>query len=365
MRAVGYPFDMPALTGLRGLLALWLVLFHARGALPIDIDGWTPLLARGPLGVDGFFVLSGFVLAHVAYDCLRSDRFAVLPFLQRRLARLYPLHLATLCAYLAVLAAAALIGRAPNDPGRYDLSALPANLLLVHAWGTTDQLTFNYPSWSVSAEWFAYLLFPILAPPLLRTTRPILALIMTAGALLVAAWLAPLAFDGRPLTRLTHDGAILRILPSFLLGIALYRLGRGVTFPPLVVRFGCPTAGLGLLVMLHLGAPDAAVVLAEGVLILLVAERARARTDGWLGAGPLVRLGEWSYALYLVHVPVLAVWSALLPGPGVSGWLLGLVLCLVAAACAHTWIERPGRALVLRLHLPAIRRMTARAGSSR
>ncbi|WGF89055.1 acyltransferase family protein [Marinivivus vitaminiproducens] len=365
MTKPAYPADLPTLTGLRGLAAAWLLLFHARGTLPFDVDAWTPVLARGPLGVDGFFILSGFVLAHVSHRDIAAGRFAVGPFLHRRLARIYPLHLATLGLYLAALAAAALLGRAPNDPGRYDLAALPANLLLIHAWGVTNQLTFNYPSWSVSAEWFAYLLFPVLAPALLRTRHPIRALALVAAGFLVLAWLVPLLHGGKALTRLTYDLSVLRILPTFLLGIALYRTGQIAALPAALTRPGLPLTAFALIVLLHVQAPDAVIVLMLGAVVLLAAERARARAAGGLAAPAAVRLGTWSFALYLVHVPVLGAWSAIVPAQGAIAWTAGLILCLVAAWLAHEGIERPGRALVLGLRWQPRAGMRAREDASR
>ena len=80
-------------------------------------------------------------------------------FLWRRIARIYPLHLATLAFYV-VIALALHSGLARTDnPARYPLSDLPAQLLLLHAVDG-ERLTFNFPSWSLSAEMFCYLLFP-------------------------------------------------------------------------------------------------------------------------------------------------------------------------------------------------------------
>src|SRR5690606_17171032 len=81
-------------------------------------------------------------------------------FLVRRVARFYPLYLATL-AFFVVVGAAVQAGFASTGvDGRYDFSALPANILLMQGWGLTDTLTFNYVGWTLSAEWFCYLTLP-------------------------------------------------------------------------------------------------------------------------------------------------------------------------------------------------------------
>ena len=113
------------------------------------------------LFVDLFFVVSGFVIARQYFGRV-NDAASVGRFLWRRLARIYPLHLATLAFYLA-LAGALHFGAARTDnPARYPLSDLPAQFLLLHAF-IGERLTFNFPSWSLSAEMFCYLLFPAVA----------------------------------------------------------------------------------------------------------------------------------------------------------------------------------------------------------
>ena len=111
------------------------------------------------LFVDLFFVVSGFVIARQYFGRV-NDAASIGRFLWRRLARIYPLHLATLAFYMA-LAGALHFGAARTDnPARYPLSDLPAQFLLLHAF-IGERLTFNFPSWSLSAEMFCYLLFPL------------------------------------------------------------------------------------------------------------------------------------------------------------------------------------------------------------
>ena len=113
------------------------------------------------LFVDLFFVVSGFVIARQYFGRV-NDAASIGRFLWRRLARIYPLHLATLAFYMA-LAGALHFGAARTDnPARYPLSDLPAQFLLLHAF-IGERLTFNFPSWSLSAEMFCYLLFPAVA----------------------------------------------------------------------------------------------------------------------------------------------------------------------------------------------------------
>ncbi|WP_157944528.1 acyltransferase family protein [Mangrovicella endophytica] len=144
------------LDGWRGVCAAMVVLFHipALGGLPE-----LPLIRGGYLFVDFFFVLSGFVITHAYYARLRGAADAR-RFVVSRLKRTYPLHLAMLLAFLAFeLLVLKTKGSAEAFQGGNSVYALVMNLLQLHAFGTVDQLGWNYPSWSISAEFGAYVLF--------------------------------------------------------------------------------------------------------------------------------------------------------------------------------------------------------------
>jgi peptidoglycan/LPS O-acetylase OafA/YrhL len=109
-----------------------------------------------------FFLLSGFVIGINSQDHL-FDWPSYKQFIKKRLARLYPLHLLTLIL-VAIAGWSALAMDFPlPKPEHFDPVYLPQNILMIHAWGTTPHRTFNGPSWSISAEWFLYLIFPLLA----------------------------------------------------------------------------------------------------------------------------------------------------------------------------------------------------------
>src|SRR3569832_1237739 len=147
------------LTSMRFFAAMWVVLYHYWP----NLDPHTPaLVSKGYLGVELFFVLSGFILCHVYLQGAGEGRFKYGSFPWARLARVYPLHLATLLGVGAMAVGAAAVGiQHHNDIANW--SVLPANLLLVHAWGFAKAAAWNHPSWSISAEWFAYLTFPAFA----------------------------------------------------------------------------------------------------------------------------------------------------------------------------------------------------------
>lgn len=157
-----FPSDLPGLTSVRFALALGVVLFHYHLASPYRGMDLTGLFERARLGVDAFFILSGFILIH-AYDReLIERRFSYRRFLVARAARIFPLHLAVLAFMGALVAGATLVGADFNRSG-YTPTGLLKSGLLVQSWGVAPfptKWSWNGPSWSLSAEWFAYLCFP-------------------------------------------------------------------------------------------------------------------------------------------------------------------------------------------------------------
>lgn len=339
------PPDLRALTGLRFLAALWVVLYTAWPHLDVS---WVPVaVTKGYLGVETFFILSGFILSHVYLEAVGDKRFRYGGFLWARMARVYPLHLVTLFGMIGLGLAAGAAGLS-IDGSLTDWRSLPANLTLTHAWGLAPSSAFNHPSWSISAEWAAYLGFPAFALVAWRMrNRPVLATILAAAfALGLYAVFQPLA--GYSLTEATFRWGALRIVPCFALGCALYLIHRrgGVPFAGLVAL----ASGALIVASASLGLWDAVTVLAAGGLILGLGSLDNARA-GVLGSRLGVYLGEISYSIYMVFAPVLLVMTnvaAQLTGADdkrfhIIVWLAVVAAIPVTAMVTYHLIERPAR----------------------
>ncbi len=173
-----------SLTPLRGYAALFVVIHHFITLRFPDLNNListhTSLVDNAYLMVDLFFILSGFVLAHVYTEHFSStvNRPSYGKFMFSRFARIYPLHLFILFGFIglellhtlswlskhggaSLLDAIGTTG-APFSGSR-SLESLAANLFLVQSWTLDPRFTsWNHPSWSLSSEWFAYLLVPFL-----------------------------------------------------------------------------------------------------------------------------------------------------------------------------------------------------------
>lgn len=339
------PADLKALTSLRFLAAAWVVMFAAWPHIDTALS--LPLAGKGYLGVEVFFILSGFILSHVYLQAFGEGSYRWKGFLWARIARVYPLHLVTLFG-VALLGIGAGIAGLVVDPGLTDWRSLPAHLTMTQSWGLAPSAAFNHPSWSISAEWFAYLTFPAYAFVAWRLRhRPWLA-IAAASIFMLALYMAFQALAGFSLTRATFQWGALRIVPCFAYGCALYLLHRrGIRHAGLVAGVGA----VGVVLAASLGLPDPVTVLAAGAMILGLGGISNEQ------AGPLasptgVYLGEISYSVYMVNAPVLLVGTnvaARLVGESADGKLpvwavLAIVLMIpVVAAATYHLVEYPAR----------------------
>jgi peptidoglycan/LPS O-acetylase OafA/YrhL len=172
--------EIKALTGLRIIAAVWVVLFHFRpmvgDASPDLLDNLSPVLNCGAQGVDLFFILSGFVLTWNYLDRMGrswSTR-ATLHFLWLRLARVWPVYLVTLHLAALWVIFTLHVGHVPSpDAGQLTAISYVRQVLLVQLWFVPffDDSSWDGPAWSISAEWLAYLLFGMLVLVILRMSH--------------------------------------------------------------------------------------------------------------------------------------------------------------------------------------------------
>jgi len=335
----------PALTAIRGLAAWWVVVYHFREVL--DFSG-LPLLrtlaAHGYLAVDLFFIMSGFVIALNYADSLQRPSFrTVLRFLGFRLARIYPLHLVVLAAFLVNPLAIWMLSRSGALGSRYDPGYFLQSLLLIQNWGFGPDIAWNIPAWSISTEWGAYLAFPLVAYGLSRIRSPAQALSALLGALILVT-AAGYATGG-----LGEDIAyagLLRCLLEFSLGAALFRLHAlgAHRLPPGDAMFA---AGLALLAAGPVaGWPDYAYGPSAFLLAVLGLLDGRSLSARALAGKTLLYVGEISYSTYLVHYLVKDWSKFLLVNNGSDGRVVFVSYVLATAAASvvlYHLVELPGR----------------------
>ncbi len=295
-----------SLTGIRALAAFLVLFLHADQNIPIGITQ-IGVVSRGYLGVDLFFLLSGFILTYVYFDTMQrptARAFAI--FMWHRFIRLYPVHIAVLAALVAAVLLAGRLGLNLRSPEAFQFGELPWQVLLLHAWGVTDQVSWNVPSWSISAEWFAYLCFPLVAAGLGRVREPLGLLLIAAASLGIAALIFAVAGWGLPGAWIAPS-AFVRIAGSFVCGAALcrYAMLRHALESKSALNDGLAmVALLAFLVLPSFGVPEFALISLLAIFIGALAMSSGV-TAKLFSLPPLVWLGEISYSLYMVHFPVL------------------------------------------------------------
>ncbi len=345
--------QIQSLTPLRGYAALFIVIYHFVTLRFQDLNNiitaHTSLLNNSYLMVDLFFILSGFVLAHVYNERFHSavNRLSYGRFLFARFARIYPLHLFVLSGFVALElvqlvswlgknSAPPLLDMIGTDDGPFSgsqsLSDLGANLFLVHAWTLDPRATsWNHPSWSISSEWFAYLFVPfllILAAKLNRHPKT-----TQQQWLIIAAIALPLIvlFSISISTRWGLDVAgihgLIRCLAESWLGIVIYRIYHHGHLKELWQKSTTMLFFLAWIIMvMWFDANDTLAIPAFAGLILCASYNSGPITR-FLNAKPNIYLGEISYSVYMTHIFVMQIF--LLVWPKLTGEKFGVDLTLI------------------------------------
>lgn len=344
--------EIRSLTGLRGVAATLVMLDHY-AALDFTAAFPANLLPHMYVAVDVFMVLSGFVLAR-SYEARFTgpDKQAAFGlFLRHRIARLYPLYLLATLVCFGLVRMGWLTFLTPDG----SLPALAANLLAIQTWLWPGS-SLDGPGWSISAEWAANLLFPLLLPALLHrsTARAAVAAGAAFAVLALSAVLWGQLFDVKTrfvVNMITGMPALGRCVSEFALGIFAWRLRSVLPAARVLARDGVQ-AGLLALMLLLLPAPRLDLLfVALSVLLILGLSFDRSAIARWLGSGVVRRLGVISYSIYLLHITLLPVRDGLagalapagIPAPWAVAVLCTAGLCLALATLTHRFVEKPAQ----------------------
>ena len=348
------PSQIDALTGIRGFAALWVMLLHLQYYRPhgiLGLPGLRHLIGDGWLAVDLFFVLSGFIMMHVhgrdfiAPTLARARRFYALRFI-----RIYPAHFVVLLLHVPLFLLALRMGAAISHSA-YSTRSFVLSLLMLNGWGFPGSEGWNVPSWSVSSEWFAYLLFPIIAMVIhrVRTQRRVL---ISGALILVIAWLIGGIVSHWTKYMLPFSGVLVRVTTEFSLGCLAYRFYTKPLEPRIAERVAeLSVATIVLVSVLALPATFNVLTIAAFVTLIVGLSRAIGPLGSAMKSRMSVYLGRISYSAYIVHALVLAVYSrALRLLPAQPGLLieflivLGFVaLVILSAHILHSVVEEPAR----------------------
>jgi peptidoglycan/LPS O-acetylase OafA/YrhL len=339
-----HPKYRPDIDGLRAIAVLSVIVFHA----------FPGALRGGFVGVDVFFIISGFLISSILFENLERESFSFLEFYRRRVARIFPALLTVLGSCLA-FGALVLMANEYQALAKHVLggAGFVSNYVLWGESGYFDSAAETKPLlhlWSLGIEEQYYLLWPAIVYGAWRLRWNLF--IVTAALLLISFLLNiftverdPIAAFYSPQTRVWELllGACLAYASVFRaqsLRLAAVRWGT------LASLMGAALIGAALLLTSNSRAfPGWWALLPTGGTVLLIA----AGPGGWLnrrilGTKPLVWVGGISFPLYLWHWPLL-VFAHILCGAAPPPWvrllMIGAALVLAWATCR--WVEKPLR----------------------
>ena len=370
--------EIRALSGLRIVAALWVVLFHFRPMLaeaaPSASTALAPVLNAGAQGVDLFFILSGFVLTWNYLDRMGgvwSTR-ETLRFLWLRLARVWPVYLVTMHLAAAWIVFTLYVGHVPAEPAVVDslnATSWVRQVLLMQLWFQPyfDGSSWNGPAWSISAEWLAYLLFGGLALVVFRIASATRARGLICLA--IAASLPPVLLLLASGVFYTPWSWLPRIVMQFIAGAlacaAVHKLqlsdrSRQAAGVASVLLGAVIIGGLYLLDAHPPGSLYDAGGLVDVLFVPLVITLAIGvgTLPALLSTGVMVYLGHISFSLYMLHEIVHTAWIwavmqfeiTLTPSWSAKLVVLSLILlATVGAALLYHSVEEPARKWMRRM----------------
>jgi peptidoglycan/LPS O-acetylase OafA/YrhL len=302
------------LTGARWWAAFFVFFYHMLVFAPLPGVA-AQILGQGFLGVTFFFVLSGFVLTWSA-----SNAVSLSTFYWRRFARIWPVHVAALLLAVPVFYTV-FTDSAPEWVKPFDVAALLLTLVLLQAWFRDPSILFagNPASWTLSCEAFFYALHPWIGRVLARWR--------VRGALVFVVAVIATAFAFRALALADTTGAA-GLVPVPVVRLSEFVLGAGLAWAvrcgwrprlPTWLAYGTVAAILAAIVLIPTrmtgtfvadvvgGFANEIVTLGCALVIVVIVVRSLAGKRSSLEAGWVVRLGEWSYAFYLVHATAISL----------------------------------------------------------
>ncbi len=355
------------LTPLRGIAAIWVVVFHFDAFLGFGASetglmdkGTTMLVGNGYLLVDFFFLLSGFVICHVYGDKLSQKKDgAVRKYLWARFSRLYPLHLFVLLFLFAQFWVLSALSEEYYEGSKkfFPIYDFFVYLFFGQSSGILTDYSWNLPSWSIAAEWWTYILAIFIIPFINRGYSKLTYLFWIVS---FAGLIILVEYGGKGNLDYTLDFGTLRCLFEFTIGMGIYQVYKKVknsnSFWNSDWTFYISVVGAYL--FLHLDIHDVLILPFFGAVILS-ASLNKGRPCQLLNIKPLKFLGDISYSVYLLQLFWLMLWNLYvginypegIPNMTIKLTMLFILLSvlIVNAYLTYRFIEIPGQRILRQL----------------
>ncbi|MBC8154561.1 MAG: acyltransferase [Bacteroidetes bacterium] len=353
--------QLPQLTFTRFVAALVVLVFHgARGSYPFTVYPGRYLIEHGSVAVIYFFILSGFILTITSLASVeRTGTLNRGQFWLARFSRIYPLYAFALLMTVFVQTTFYFVSVTPVQ--------LLASLTLMQAWFPTLAGTLNGPGWSLSVEAFFYALFPFVFPPLATLSNRVLLglfagvwLVGVGGFYLLVNQPDPAGFSPETYHSLINYSPWIHLavfVNGCISGLLFWRYVRQNAPSPARNRFSWGLLALGVVSLVVIVPQPELMVYGQGgllapIFVLFIAGLG-IQTDTiltrFLSWPPLVYLGEISYGLYILQMPVIRLLKQVDPlslGDTLQRDLFTFGSLFLVAILCHHLIERPAQAFI-------------------
>jgi peptidoglycan/LPS O-acetylase OafA/YrhL len=346
--------EIRSLTGLRGVAALYVAIYHmfnrwirSRPASPFHLSTF---LKHGYMSVDMFFILSGFVITLSSKKLFETGmkKSNYILFMKKRFSRVYPIYI------IITIIAFGLLSRFQG------IGALIQNIFLVQVFTSANYILG--PSWSLSAEWFAYLLFPLFFYLVYLYQGKLWNLLCLIAGFLVLIFISTnfnpflngiqsITATFGPLDKFRFVAAVLRCFSEYLIGITLFKIYA--TYKEKYARYyGMAALACTVVLTILLFVPDsdvAIVLLFAGLIFSLSTDQGIIAKV--LGSKYIYLLGQISYSLYLIHPIIIDIRARMyntlykfgISNSNTISYVIGF-LCLIAFSyLTYKYIEIPSR----------------------
>jgi peptidoglycan/LPS O-acetylase OafA/YrhL len=356
---LGRAKHIESLTALRGFACVFVMFYHIREWIfRSGFESLAYIFDYGYLGVDLFFVLSGFVIQnsygdHALHYCKRN----FLVYMVSRYARVWPAHIVVLLAMLIFPLSLYLFSSSKSVPSHYDLDYFFFSVLLVQNWGFQSALKWNVPAWSISVETFSYLLFPLMSMFFGKWPRGggifynCIILLCICFACFALQYIYGF-FGAKGIGDQIESLGLLRCFFEFFVGVCVASISRDMR------GLICAGIFLGVFACIDVAFVSSdnyvAVVPLLFALVILVSVVWNPVVSRFSLGRCLLFLGVISYSIYLVHMPIkyLFIYINLASLP--LFWVLALYLGLVLLSA---WL------LNRLVEIPAVSWMRLRLGA--
>jgi peptidoglycan/LPS O-acetylase OafA/YrhL len=297
------------ITSLRGIAAIFIVIHHFATYLIPGINqftsAFTPFISKNYIWVDFFFILSGFILAYVYSSKfqVRVEKKDYLKYISSRFARIYPLHLFMLIAFLFLESAEYIHFQVTSVAGDSQHQYLPftgtesiptfiINFFLLQTF--INGTYWNQPAWSISAEWVVYMFIPLLVPVIYRFKWPgKITLFLLSFSVLYILQRQSGSLD------LTPTLSFIRCISEAIIGIALYDIYKSNLWSNILSENNATSLIFSVsFLTLFL---EISHLITIAIFTLLILSAAYNRNDSFLSNKFLIFLGTISYSIYMTH----------------------------------------------------------------